>query len=203
MTRSKISLTLTASDMAAIAGEEPEIRRVQIAATEKRAFAALDSAAGLTDTDPPWLWRLRLERNPTARRNILDAVKVALQERNPQPFRDILRVLEQAEVSDLNIKEQIARVEWLLLDAWLARDGAPFELSLCYYSDRALAKLCSWWCGLNLEHWNVKSIRKVWERLGLRKASRLLFKDVEFHGKEVHSIPFKKLIQPARRSLSQ
>jgi len=179
-----------------IVAQEPEIRRNQIEAMCRKAAAALDSAAGLTESDPAWLWKLKIKG------------KGALDEREVE--REFMKAAKNADnaifqkadaarsspINDADIKSQINKVEWLLLELWLAKGNAPFFRSLCYYNDTALAKLAGFLLGNNQGH-NGKSIRKVWERLGLKKSTKLLFRDVEIHpGKPAMPVPYKVIQIP-------
>jgi hypothetical protein len=182
---------------------EPEMRRIQISAMVRKAFKALDSVAGLTESDPPWLCKLTIKG-----KCVLDEKEVErafLEEAKSNPDGDVFKkatvALRASPLNDTDIKSKINNVEWLLLEWWLAPDGNQLFKSLCYYNDTALAKLVSYLLGNNQGH-NGKSIRKVWERgLGLKKARQLLFHDVEFKKNPPPDQPgavpiyFKKLIR--------
>jgi hypothetical protein len=184
-----------------LVANEAGIRRVQITAMVCKAFKALDSAANLTEFDPAWLWKLKVEGKCAFEEK---EVERAFMEAAKSNFDDgIFKKAVAARASPLNgadIKDQINKVEWFLLEWWLAAEYAPFCKSLCYYNDTALSKLVAFMLGNNQGH-NGKSIRKVWERLGLEKGKPLLFRDIEIKNNpetnklEAAPILYKKLIQ--------
>jgi hypothetical protein len=191
---------MDAADIADLARNEPEIRRTQIEAIIRYVGRVLNSAAKLTEDDPPWLWKLRLQGAKAADDPILHAeITKALREGNAgllHRFYEVGASLPAA-LTDDQIDDQILQIEKLLLEGWLARDGANFFCSFCYHSDISLSKLVNFmaWGKLEGSLCNQKSIRKKWERLGLKKASTLLFKDVEIRDGKLFPVPFKKLRQ--------
>ena len=178
------------------------MRRVQLSAMVFKAFKALDSAAGLKESDPAWLWKLKIKGKCALVENDVERafVEAAKTNSNDDVFQKAITA-RASSLNDADIKSQINKVEWLLLEQWLAVKNAPFERSLCYYNDKALAKLIDFLLGFNDGHFNDKSIRKVCEKLGLKKARQLLFRDIEVKKNLLTNklwavpIPFKKLIQ--------
>ena len=186
----------------AVIANEPEMRRIQISAMVCKANKALDSAADLTVSDPAWLWQLKIKGKCALDETEVERAFLEAAKSNPDGdvFKKATVVLRASPLNDADIKSKINNVEWLLLQWWLAPDGDQLFKSLCYYNDTALAKLVEFLLGNNQGH-NGKSIRKVWERLGLEKAQQLLFRDVEIKKNPLPNQPgavpiyFKKLIQ--------
>jgi hypothetical protein len=183
-----------------IVAHEPEIRRNQIEAMCRKAAAALDSAAGLTESDPAWLWKLKIKGKRAldekeVEREFMDAAKNS----DNAIFLKAATALSSPVKKDADFRgDEISKVQWLLLEQWLAKENAAFFRSLCYYNDKALAKLVAFLLNCNLgESFPEKNIRNVWKRLGLKKSTRLLFCDVEIlPGKPAMPVPYKVIQSP-------
>ena len=172
---------------------EPEIRRNQIEAMCRKASKALNSSAGLKESDPAWLWTLKIKgftalEETHVRQAFIEAVEKSL--------FDSELLQPSTRLKDEKIKEHISKVEWALLEFWLAKEGAELSRSLCYYNDNALAKLVDFLFGFADGHYSEQSIRKVWERLGLKKSPKLLFRDVDTSVKPVMPVPYKVVLMP-------
>jgi hypothetical protein len=110
-----------------LVANEPEMRRVQISAMVCKAFKALDSAANLTDFDPAWLWKLKVKGKCALDEKEVERAFMEAAKTNPDD--GIFQKAVTARASPLNeadIKGQINKVEWLLLERWLAAECAPF-----------------------------------------------------------------------------
>lgn len=193
----KKQLALSAAIHAAIELGEPQIRRNQIEALCRCVFRAIDSVTGLNPDDPPWLFRCALmgredaRKDPDVQAGILDLIG------SPDWIR-IAKLLGDSPSSPLEnseINDHIGKLRALLLCHWLAKDGVAFQFSLCYYTDSALAKLCAFQLGRKPDALPSKYVRKTWERLGLKKATVLLFRDVEISKSKVTPVFYKKLRQ--------
>jgi hypothetical protein len=177
-TRTRVGMKV---DEAALVKGEAEIRKIQIDAIQRRMDRAFEKVAGLPADAPPWLWRLRIEGD-LSHPEIRQKINQALNDNNPEVLLDAAKMKQATSITDADIKKEIAKLDELLLWHWLARDGAEFYYSLCYYNDTALAKLCAIHMGQNPTAWSNKYIRKVCEKLGLSKAKTLLFKGVRVEG---------------------
>jgi predicted NAD-dependent protein-ADP-ribosyltransferase YbiA (DUF1768 family) len=185
-----------------VVANEPEIRRVQISAMVRKVGKAVNAAADLVESDPPWLWKLKIKgKSALDEKEVEQAfMEAAKSNSNDDIFQKAVTARESP-LNDADIGNEINKVERLLLEQWLAVKNAPFEKSLCYYNDKALAKLIDYLLDFNDGHFNEKSIRNVWKRLGLKKAQPLLFRDIEVKKNPQTNklwavpIPYKKLIQ--------
>jgi hypothetical protein len=187
-------VTIKQNILEEIVSNEPEMRRIQISAMVRKAFKALDSAAGLSESDPPWLWKLKIKGKKALEEK--DIERAFLESAKAESDGALFKKAVSAHASlldDREIKAQIPKVEWLLLEYWVAKEKAPLFRSLCYYNDQALAKLVAFL--LKLNPGSDKSIRKIWERLGLKKSRRLLFRDVKIIAGKPAMPVFYKVIQ--------
>jgi hypothetical protein len=184
-----------------VIANEPEMRRVQLSAMVCKANKALDSAAGLTVSDPAWLWQLKIKGKCALNEKEVECafLEAAKSDTDTGMIQKAVTALASP-LNDADIQSQINKVEWLLLEQWLAKEKADFFRSLCYYNDTALAKLVGFLLGNNQGH-NGKSIRKVCEKLGLKKAQQLLYRDIVVNERPRPNQPgavpiyFKKLIK--------
>jgi hypothetical protein len=178
--------------------EEPEIRRIKNEAMRRKGFKDLDSAAGLNENDPSWLWTLKIKGKEAL--NEKSIAQSFIHEAQSDPASWLLpKAVEalQLPLLDADVNAKITKPQRLLLELWLAKSGVPrfYWLSFCYYNDKAIAKMLGFILNYQKGHFNEKSVRKIWERLGLKKSRRLLFRDVEFRRGEAFPVIFKKLIQ--------
>jgi len=179
----------------------PELRRLCEKAKERMVGLAVNEAAGMTEDDPPWLWKLKIKgqsalNEPEVERSFLEAAKGSPGNKLFQQASDAL----SKPLDDTAIKERIShQVKNLMLKCWLAEDHAPLHKSFCHYSDPALKRLVAFL--LDLNEIDENTIRKIWERLGLRKSKHLLIRDVIIkknpRPNEPGAIPvyFKKFVQ--------
>jgi hypothetical protein len=176
--------------------EEAEIRRFQISAMRRKAFKALDSATGLTESDPPWLWNLKINGKKALNEENIHQAFIQAAQSNPGTWQlpKAVKALESP-LTDALIREQITKAEWLLLEFWLAKSGVPLIYSFCYYNDKALAKLLEFLLSQSEGQYSDKYVRKIWERLGLKKSRRLLFRDVKIVAGAAQPVPYKEVIQ--------
>jgi hypothetical protein len=183
-----------AVDVAVLAQDEDRIRRVQIEAKSRYAAKVVNAAAGLSEDDPPWLWKLRLLGKKAADDPRLSPeIEKAIREGNSGLSSRVAHAWGSlsAPLTDGQIRSMCDNVDRLLLKWWVAPNrGAEFSRSFCYYSDEALCKVVNFLLGTNA--WNAKNIRKRWERLGLEQASTTLFKDAEICDGKPFPVPFKK-----------
>jgi hypothetical protein len=189
-------------DLASLKREEPEIRKLQVEAMCRYLSRTFDSAAGLGPDDPWWLWSLRL--NGPDHPDVKDGLHQAFKNGD----ESLRRAWGFARKPPLDVNEftseiQESKVSNLILCLWLSPDPEsetyqasglpahpnPFQFSLCYYNDTALAKLNNMIFEISNGH-NAKSIRKVWSRLGLKKSRTLLFKDVEMTNGLILPVPY-------------
>jgi hypothetical protein len=184
-------------DIAFLESRESELRRIQIEAMVRRAFRAIDSASGLTESDPDWLRVLVLTGPASAmdREDVCKAVESAIRNQESPALSKMSKLVSRPSLTKERINASITKVEWLLLHHWLACDGAPLEASLCYYNDTALAKRVELQLGLVPgSQYSGKYIRKVWERgLGLKKGT-LLFRDVQAEDGRIFPVYYKQFL---------
>jgi hypothetical protein len=182
-----------------LAAQEPAIRRNQIEAMSGKAAEALNSATGLSESDPAWLWTLKIKGGSALDQTQIQRALVEAVKTNSSEWNLLKKINAPSEpLADADVNENITKAEWMLLEFWLAANNAPFFRSFCYYNDKALAKLVDHLLDHAQGHYSDKSVRKIWERLGLKKSTKLLFRDVEIlPGKPAMPIPYKVIQSPA------
>jgi len=185
-----------------IRANEPEMRRVQISAMSRKAGKAVDSAAKLNESDSPLVWKLKIKgRGALDDKEIESEFMEALKSDSNNEFFKKAGTALSSPLNDVDIKKEISNVERLLLEHWLAKETATFIWSLCYYNDKALTRFVEFWLNYNQDQLPEKTIRKVWERLGLEKARTLLFRDMKVKRNPQTNqwcpvpVPYKKVIQ--------
>ena len=145
----------------------------------RKAGLVLNSATGLTEADPAWLWKLRIKGKVALDEKEVERAFLASAKSDSDSYFAKAYAAIQKPLAKGDIENEVSRCEWKLLEFWLAKENAPFFMSFCFYNDKALAKLLDFLLRQNQGHYSEKSIRKTWERLGLKKSTVLLFRDVE------------------------
>jgi hypothetical protein len=119
--------------------EEPEIRRIQFETMCCEAFKTLDSATGLTESDPQWLWTLKLRGADALNKKSIARAFIETAQSNSDLWSKGVKAVHSP-LNDAHLLQN-KKVPWRLLECWLASSGSPFQFSFCYYNDKALAKL--------------------------------------------------------------
>ena len=174
--------------------ELPTIRKNQEDAQRRMGCFAVDSATGIkvrkyADFYPafdPWLYKFALEGDldsEDVKSGIIAAIKNKHKDR--ATFNTLLTIMDRypSKVTNEAILEYyLDKLERKMLEWWLAPDFSQ-ERSYCFYNDPALLKLLKFLIPQNVKgKLTIDKVRKTYKKLGLKKAKRLLFNDVEFYG---------------------
>jgi hypothetical protein len=174
--------------------ELPTIRKNQEDAQRRMGCFAVDSATGIKvrknadsySAFDPWVYKFALKDDldsEDVKSGIVAAIKNKQQDR--ATFNVLLTIMDRypSKVTNEAILEYyLDKLERKILDWWLAPDCSQ-EMSYCFYNDPALLKLLKFLIPQNIRRkLTIDRVRKTYMRLGLKKAERLLFNDVEFYG---------------------
>jgi hypothetical protein len=131
--------------------------------------------ATLIDNEVEWIFRiLRLKKG----RKHPGAVEFIQREAAKMQSSFFLRLGRILKKPGIEIEHLGSNQHWLLLDHWATPwlyNKATIIPPLCFFSDPAIAKFVA--IELKLNEITPAKIRKMWERLGLRKANKISVTD--------------------------
>jgi|TARA_B100000959_G_scaffold94969_1_gene100760 hypothetical protein len=186
-----------------IEAELDAILRNQVEAQVAMGFYSWDKVLGLNPKKGqpskkelrPWLYKFAIEQNlddPDVKEGLANAV--ANRKATPDEYNDFKRIADKSpeDLTNEKVMEMMTKIEILLLVNW-RHPSQDWKRCLCFYTDNALSKMID---GLS----DVKvrlprdTVAKTYKRMNLKKASILLFKDVEIKGDTAIPIPYQKLL---------
>lgn len=181
-------------NMGDITAEREVIARNVIDCMAQAAHEAVNKVAQLAEDSPPWMCKMKL-LGPAAMKDPEISALLAKAQADGEVsfFKELVSHLSTVSPGDDEFRNEVAKDNIFFLENWLKRPSAGLDKSLCYYSDVAIAKVFSWYFGITER--SSDTVRKKWERLGLKRSKYTLFRDVELTSKGLLPIPFKKIGQ--------
>lgn len=186
-----------------IEAELDPIRRNQVEAQFAMAGYSWDKVMGLNPKKgqpskkelPPWLYKFAIEQNlddPDVKEGLANAV--ANRKATPGEYNDFQRLADKLpeDFTNEEASKMLSKTETHLLNHWFypSRD---WQMCLCFYTDPALTKLLDLLSDVKVRL-PRDTVAKTYKRMNLKKASLLLFKDVEIKGDTAIPVPFQNLL---------
>ena len=187
-----------------IDAEIDAIRRNQIKAQCAMAGYSWDVVMGLKPNKgqsnnkelPAWLYKLAIEQNltdPDVKEGLANAV--ANRKATPDEYNDFKRIADKSpeDFTNEEVRKILSKTETHLLNHWFY-PTLDWIMCLCFYTDNALSKMIDLLRVNNEVRLPRDTVAKTYKRMNLKKASILLFKDVEIKGDTAIPVPYQKLL---------
>ena len=144
---------------------------------------------------PSWLYKLAIEQNPSDP-EVNEGILKALDNReiNPDEYNYLKRITDESSKKFTNeeARKILSKTETHLLNHWFS-PTRDWQMCLCFYNDSALTKLLDFLSDVKVRR-PRDTVVKTYKRLNLKKASVLLFKDIQIKGEEAIPVPYQNLL---------
>ena len=144
---------------------------------------------------PAWLYKFAIEQNPIDPEVLVGILNaVANRKATPDEYNDFIRLADKSpeDFTNEEARKILSKTETHLLNHWFS-PTRDWRMCLCFYNDSALTKLLDFLSDVKVRR-PRDTVVKTYKRLNLKKASVLLFKDVQIKGEEAIPVPYQNLL---------